>query len=117
MILYELPFGSDKTWVTSGAGAKILGGLSVSGSFTFATGTPITPAYSAQITSVACGTGGTFRPNLTGASISQGGGTLKQWFNPGAFTAPVSPANNPYPCGVFGNAPRNLIAGPGLGYG
>lgn len=111
--LYELPFGSDKTWVTSGAGAKILEGLSVSGSFTFATGTPITPAYSAQITSVACGTGGTFRPNLTGASISQGGGTLKQWFNPGAFTAPVSPANNPYPCGVFGNAPRNLIAGPG----
>ena len=111
--LYELPFGSDKTWVTSGAGAKILEGLSVSGSFTFSTGTPITPAYSAQITSVACGTGGTFRPNLTGASISQGGGTLKQWFNPVAFTAPVSPANNPYPCGVFGNAPRNLIAGPG----
>ena len=111
--LYELPFGSDKTWVTSGAGAKILEGLSVSGSFTFATGTPITPAYSAQITSVACGTGGTFRPNLTGASISQGGGALKQWFNPGAFTAPVSPENNPYPCGVFGNAPRNPIAGPG----
>ena len=38
---------------------------------------------------------------------------MKQWFNPGAFTAPVSAENNPYPCGVFGNAPRNSIAGPG----
>ncbi|HEX3892032.1 MAG TPA: TonB-dependent receptor [Terracidiphilus sp.] len=111
--VYELPFGADKTWVTGGTGGKILEGLSVSGSFTFATGTPLTPAYAAQITSVACGTGGTFRPNLTGASVTEGGGTLKQWFNPGAFSEPVSTTGNLYPCGVFGNAPRNFIAGPG----
>jgi hypothetical protein len=111
--VYELPFGQDKTWVTTGTAAKILEGLSMSGSFTFASGTPLTPTYAAAVTSVACGTGGTFRPNLTGASMTQGGGRLKQWFNPGAFVEPASPAGNPYPCGVFGNAPRNSIAGPG----
>ena len=109
--LYELPFGADKTWVTTGTGAKILEGLSVSGSYTFATGTPLSPSYAAEVTSVACGTGGTFRPNLTGQALMQSTG--RQWFNPGAFEAPASASNNPYPCGVFGNAPRNLISGPG----
>jgi len=109
--LYELPFGSDKTWVTTGTGAKILEGLSMSGSFTFATGTPLSPSFAAQTTSVACGTGGTFRPNLSGQPIARSTG--RQWFSPGAFSQPVSSAGNPYPCGIFGNAPRNLIAGPG----
>jgi hypothetical protein len=116
--LYELPFGQDKAWVTSGAGAKILEGLSVSGSFTFASGTPLSPSFSAESTSVNCGTAGTFRPDLTGASITQGGGTLKQWFNPGAFTTPAGAtsngvSSNPFPCGVFGSSPRNVITGPG----
>ena len=51
--LYELPFGKDKPWVTSGAGSHILEGFSVSGSFTFATGTPLTPSYQAR--AVECG--------------------------------------------------------------
>jgi trimeric autotransporter adhesin len=114
--LYELPFGQDKFWVTSGAGAKILEGLSVSGSFTFASGTPLSPYYAAEETSVECGTAGTYRPNLSGQSITQGGGTQKQWFNPGAFAAPPASASStppPFPCGVFGNSPRNVIVGPG----
>ena len=37
--LYELPFGKDKTWVTTGAGSHILEGFSISGTFKFATGT------------------------------------------------------------------------------
>ena len=116
--LYELPFGQDKSWVTSGTGAKILEGLSVSGSFTFGSGTPLSPSFSAESTSVSCGTAGTLRPDLTGSSITQGGGGLKQWFNPAAFAAPASApssgaASNPFPCGVFGNSPRNVIVGPG----
>ena len=47
--LYELPFGKDKHWVTSGAGSHILEGFSVSGSFTFATGMPLTPSYQAAV--------------------------------------------------------------------
>ena len=66
--LYELPFGQDKRWVTTGAGAHILEGFSVSGSYTFATGTPLTPSYQAAASSVACGTAGSLRPDLTGVS-------------------------------------------------
>ena len=110
--LFELPFGKDKRWITSGTASHVVEGFSISGSFTFATGTPLTPSYQAAASSVACGTAGSLRPELTGQSVTTGGGTLLQWFNPGAFTAPVA-ANPSYPCAVFGNASRNSIAGPG----
>ena len=50
------------------------------------------------------------RPNLTGASVTAGGGSLHQWFNPAAYDAPT---NTPGFCDFFGNAPRNSIEGPG----
>ena len=110
--LYELPFGQDKRWFTAGKSSHVLEGFSVSGSFTFATGTPLRPYYAADVLSVACGTTGTLRPNLvSGTSVTAGGGSLRHWFNPGAFQEPA--ANSSFPCGVFGNSPRNLITGPG----
>ena len=111
--LYELPFGKDKLWVTSGTASHILEGFSVSGSFTFASGTPLTPSYQAAQSSVACGTAGSLRPDLTGVSVTAGAGSLLEWFNRAAFAAPVA-ANPSYPCAVFGNASRNSIAGPGI---
>ncbi len=110
--LYELPFGQDKRWVTTGAGSHILEGFSLSGTFTFATGTPLTPIFQAGTTSVACGTSGTFRPNLTGTPLNLSTG--RQWFNPAAFVEPTNPPDNPYPCGVFGNTPRSYFKGPGI---
>ena len=107
--VYELPFGKDKQWVTTGTSAHILEGFSVSGNFMFASGLPLTPVYLAQVTSVACGTGGTFRPSLTGSPVNQSTG--REWFSGAAFGAPVP--NPQYPCGTFGNAPRNFISGPG----
>jgi len=113
--LYELPFGQDKTWVTTGVGSHILEGFSVSGSFTFASGTWLTPTFTPTANSVECGTAGAFRASLTGAPITAGGGALRRWFNPDAYQLPAGANNaaNPYPCAVFGNAPRNSIAGPG----
>ncbi len=110
--LYELPFGKDKSWVTSGAASHILEGFSVSGSFTFATGTPLSPSYQAAESSVACGTAGSLRPDRTGVSVTAGAGSLLEWFNPAAYRAPIA-ANSSYPCAVSGNASRNSIAGPG----
>jgi hypothetical protein len=107
--VYDLPFGQDAHWLTTGAPSHIMEGFSVSGSFTFASGLPLTPVFDAAETSVACGTGGTFRPNLTGTSLNLSTG--RQWFNPAAFSEPAP--NAQYPCGVFGNAPRNFITGPG----
>jgi len=107
--LYELPFGKDKRWFTTGTSSHIMEGFSISGNFTFATGTPITPVFSASQTSVACGTGGTFRPNLTGAPLNLSSG--RQWFSPGAFNEPATDPQ--YQCGTFGDSPRNFITGPG----
>jgi trimeric autotransporter adhesin len=113
--LYELPFGEGRAWATSGAASHILEGFSVSGTFKFATGGWLSPSYQASITSTSCGTGGVFRPNLTSVSPTAGGGSLHQWFNPAAYALPpnAGSASYPYPCGVFGNAPRNSIEGPG----
>jgi hypothetical protein len=110
--LYELPFGKDKFWVTSGVGAHILEGFSVSGSFTFATGTPLTPTYQAAVADVTSGTAGTQRPNYTGVSVTAGAGSLKEWFNPAAFTQPPNNSTTPN-CPNCGNVSRNSIAGPG----
>jgi hypothetical protein len=108
--VYELPFGKDKSWVTTGVGSHILEGFSVSGSFNFATGTWLSPSYQSSVSSTACGTGGVLRPNLTGVSVTSGGGSLHQWFNPAAYRSPV---NTPGFCDFFGNAPRNSIEEPG----
>jgi hypothetical protein len=108
--LYELPFGKDKFYFTTGKMSHVLEGFSVSGTFTFASGTPLTPTLQASVTDVAHGTTGTERPDrVAGVPLMQGGGKLKEWFNPAAFT-PATPdaAGN-----AFGNAARNSIPGPG----
>ena len=111
--LYELPFGKDKLWVTSGIGAHILEGFSISGSFTFATGTPLTTSYQAAVQDVANGTAGTQRPNrVPGVSMTAGAGSLLKWFNPVAFTQPPNDSTTPN-CPNCGNVARNSIAGPG----
>jgi uncharacterized membrane protein YgcG len=103
--LYELPFGKDKFWVTTGAGSHILEGFSISGSYTIATGTQLTPSYAAAMADVARGTAGTLRPDrVPGVSITAGGGSLLKWFNTAAFAAPA---------GLYGTASRNSITGPG----
>jgi hypothetical protein len=108
--LYEFPFGKDKTWFTTGTASRILEGISISGSYTFATGTPLTPTYQAAIADVSRGTSGTLRPDYRPAvSPTDGAGTLRRWFNPNAFALPATDAYG----NAFGNVPRNSIAGPG----
>ncbi|HUA99843.1 MAG TPA: TonB-dependent receptor [Terracidiphilus sp.] len=108
--LYELPFGQDKHWVTSGAGSHILEGFSISGSFIFASGTFLSPSFEPSQLSVTCGTSGAVRPNLVpGASVT-GPQNLRAWFNTAAFAAPSNTAGY---CDYFGNAPRGSIVGPG----
>jgi hypothetical protein len=109
---YELPFGADKTWVTTGVGSHILEGFSVSGTFSFATGTWLTPTVTQNDENVECGTTNGLRASLVpGQSPTAGGKGFDHWFNPAAYTAPAVDAN--FPCAAFGNAPRNSIEGPG----
>ena len=108
--LFELPFGPDTKWVTTGVGSRILEGISVSGSFNFATGTWLSPGFEPTAQSDECGNTSASRPNLTGQSVTAGGGSLLHWFNTAAYSAP---GNTPGFCDYFGNAPRNSIEGPG----
>jgi hypothetical protein len=108
--LYELPFGKDRHWATSGARSHILEGFSVSGTFTFASGSYLSPGFEPSAQGVTCGNAGAVRPNLApGASVA-GPGSLRRWFNTAAF---VAPAATPGFCNYSGNAPRNSIVGPG----
>jgi hypothetical protein len=108
--LFELPFGQDKRWLTAGTASHIFEGFSVSGSFVFATGLPLTPGYMAAISDVAHGTAGTLRPNIAqGVSPTAGGGSLKKWFNTAAYSQPTPDSFG----NAFGNASRNSITGPG----
>ncbi len=108
--LFELPFGPDKYWVTSGVASHILEGFSISGTFKFATGSWISPGFEPTSESVECGNTSGVRPSLTGQPLTAGGGSLRQWFNTAAYAPPSATAGF---CNYFGNAPRNSIEGPG----
>jgi hypothetical protein len=103
--LYELPFGKDKKWLTgAGPAQRILGGFSVSGNVTLASGFPFSPQFFGRSTDLSRGITGAARPDLTGQSIQLSDPTIQQWFNTAAFAAPA---------GVFGTSGRNIIIGPG----
>ena len=100
---WELPFaGSLANPVTR----QLLGGWSASGIATLQSGFPFSPQLGYNPT----GNGDTrnpVRPNLTpGFQGPLYAKTVKQWFNPAAFTAPYS--------GTFGNVGRDTLTGPGL---
>ena len=112
--LFELPFGKDKHWLTTGKPSQIFEGFSFSGSFTFASGTPLTPGYAAATSDVIRGTAGTLRPDhaqVSGQNVSPttGGGSAKKWFNTVAFNQPIPDVFG----NAFGDVSRNSITGPG----
>jgi trimeric autotransporter adhesin len=103
--LYELPFGPDTHLLTTGRAGHALSNISLSGTFDLATGEPLTPHYAATFADVARGSVGSLRPDrVPGASLTQGGGSLDNWFNKDAFAAPAD---------VYGTASRFSIPGPG----
>ena len=107
--LYELPFGPDKHYLSNGNWAShAFGDWSLSGSYTLADGTPLTPAISASVANVARGTAGSVRPDrIPGASITAGGGHINNWFNTAAFSTSFAPDQ------YYGSASRYSIPGPG----
>ncbi len=110
--LFELPFGPDAHWLNSGNWAShAFSNWSVSGTFTFATGVPLSPNYAATSADVARGSAGSQRPNrVPGVPLMAGGGSLQRWFNLAAFAPPVNPTTG---APEYGNASRNSIPGPG----
>jgi hypothetical protein len=107
--LYQLPFGPGKAFLRPNNWAsRVIGGWSLSGFFTFATGFPLTPYISASVAEVERGTHGSVRPNrVPGVSLTAGGGRLDRWFNTNAFSTTFMSGQ------LYGNAARFSIPGPG----
>jgi hypothetical protein len=104
--VYELPFGVGRQMLNQrGLVNTILGNWEVTTAALARTGFPLNVLLPGSY-SAADGATGTERPDLVaGQSLTpQGGKSRAQWINPAAFALPA---------GEFGNAPRNLLAGPG----
>jgi hypothetical protein len=102
--IYELPVGPNRHFFNKGGfWAGIFDGYSISGNFTFASGSYFTPTYSLTASEISAGGQYTLRPNRDFSQPLKGGGTLRNFFNKNAFTAPSG----------YGTASRYSIEGPG----
>lgn len=106
--VYQLPFGHGRAFLNHGLSSQILGGWQVSGIAIARTGLPLNVTISRSASTIPDGNSSSpQRPDLVqGVSfIPSQGRSPQHWINAAAFTAPAS--------GTFGNAPRNLLRGPG----
>ena len=103
----ELPFGPNRLYFAKGnLPSRALDGFSVSGDFTFATGSYATPEYIGSIAQTATGGNYTLRPDRVFTAPISGPRTLTTWFNRNAFAPPAAASG-------FGDASRNSIELPG----
>jgi hypothetical protein len=105
----ELPFGPNRPFLNKGGfRAYILDGYSLSGSFTFGSGTYYTPQYSGSQQEASSGNTYQQRPDRVFTQPLKGAGHLDNFFNKAAFTAPLTN-------GVvhYGSASPGSIEGPG----
>jgi hypothetical protein len=99
---YELPFGRGQRWLTQGFVNKIAGGWQINGIMSKVSGLPFTLSASSTALN---SPGNAQTPNQILPEV-QIYGTLKPYFNTAAFAQPVG-------AGVFGNAGRDILRGPG----
>ncbi|WP_433984746.1 hypothetical protein RBB78_09680 [Tunturiibacter empetritectus] len=102
----ELPFGPNRAFFTKGGfWSRALDGFSLSGDFTFASGTYFTPHYISTVSETATGTNNTLRPDRVFSQPIAGEQNILNWFNAAAFAAPAN---------GYGTASRGSIEGPGI---
>jgi hypothetical protein len=86
--LYELPFGSNRTWVQHGLLGKIVGDWNLNGIWSIRSGGTFTPTYDSNVSNSTGG--GTQRPNRIGSgAFPSGQRSIDHWFDPSAFVAPA----------------------------
>jgi len=106
--VYELPFGRGKQMLNHGGVASaIAGNWQLTTTALARTGFPVNVVLPGSYTAPDGNNSGTQRPSLVpGVSLTPPGGRNRaNWINPAAFTLPAA--------GEFGDAPRDLLRGPG----
>ena len=100
-LVYELPFGSGKSYLNQGVGRWLLGDWQVGGGLSLLAGTPDSHTINRNTTNV----GGANRGDVVGdINLPSSQRTIDRWFNLDAIVAGQS--------GILDNAGRNLIWGP-----
>jgi hypothetical protein len=101
-IVYELPFGKGKRFVSSGVGAAVVGGWRLSSFLTLMSGLPL---YFTASSASLLAPNNTQTPNLVApVQILHGIGPSSPWFSTSSFAAPAA--------NTFGNVGRNYLSGP-----
>ena len=102
-LVYALPFGRGKSWGSQWGSVtnNVFGGWSAASILSLCSGTPLNVTVASQPSN----TGQIDRPNIVG-KWKVAHPSASEWFNQDAFEAA-----DLY---TFGNAPRNLVQGPGL---
>jgi hypothetical protein len=104
-VLYDLPFGKGREWLSNGGIANVvLGGWQLGGIITIQSGFPYD--MNSGVDSANIGESGYERPNYTAAPVGVANPGPHGWFNKAAFVQP--------PNYSFGNVGRNSLLGPGL---
>jgi hypothetical protein len=116
--IYDLPFGENRRFATTGALSHILNGWQYSGDFTITSGLYYTPRVLGNTVDITRGVSGSLRADVTGAPITIANPTTAEWFNTAAFCSPSSTVGTSTACTnpngtTFGDAGRNVIEGPG----
>jgi hypothetical protein len=110
----ELPFGPNRKFLNKGGvWAYLFDGYSWSGSFTFASGTYLTPQYSGSSQEALSGNTYVLRPTRVLGEPIKGPRNLGQWFNKAAFAAPQVNPTVPGSPTIYGTASQGSIEGPG----
>jgi hypothetical protein len=105
--VYQLPFGDDRRYLTSGALRHVLGGWQFSGLLQARTGRPINVTVSRSTADLPDGNNANQRPDVVpGVSAIPTNQTPDRWLNLEAFAVPAR--------GTWGNLGRNAFRGPGL---
>ena len=105
--VYKLPFGVGQSMLSHrGFADTVAGGWEVTTTALARTGFPVNVLLPSSYVA-ADGATGTERPDLVpGVSLTPPGGrNVAHWINPAAFALPAA--------GTFGDAPRDLVRGPG----
>lgn len=104
-VLYDIPFGKGRRFLSRGAASGIIGGWELSSIVTASSGFPLTVLAGTD----ASNTNNNFaRPNATGlpANLASGQRSTADWFNIQAFA--LQPAQ------TFGDEGRGAVTSPGL---
>jgi Carboxypeptidase regulatory-like domain/TonB dependent receptor len=102
--LYELPFGKNQRWATSGVSAAVFGGWQLNTIIALRSGLPVNLLDNANGGDQANVGGGLQRGNIVSNPNSGAAHTVGDWFNSSAFAIPG--------IGNYGDAGLNALRGP-----